>query len=146
MTFSQESLEQARMADGHPMSNQRLIEVWDLVKNRFNWKDRIDALVPMEEATKAEIETAVRWYTGGTPEVVKERGHTWHVTGEGYYVRSGKADVEVLTHPPRCAADRARIWAEGYVAGRDDYRGRVDVDHQTPNPYRSMAEAGESDA
>lgn len=81
--------ERVRTADGKVMTDERLREVFALVKNKANWKDPIDALVPMEKATEAEIVAAVQWFAGGIPEVTRERGNTWSVKGEGYYVWIG---------------------------------------------------------
>lgn len=72
------------MADGKPMTVERLHEVFDLVKPRPNWKTRISARVPMDQATQDEIGQAVVWFAGGTPAIWEEDG-TWKVLGAGYY-------------------------------------------------------------
>lgn len=77
-------LDRARMADGVRMSNERLDEVFDLVKDPTDWKNPIDARVPKASATAAEIETAVSWNVGALP-MVADRGDYWEVIGEGYY-------------------------------------------------------------
>lgn len=79
-----QQLERARMADGVRMSNERLDEVFDLVKDPADWKNSIDARVPKAKATAAEIETAVSWNVGALP-MVADRGDYWEVIGEGYY-------------------------------------------------------------
>lgn len=85
-------LEAGRMADGVRMSDERLDEVFNLVRTPGNWKMPIDAFVPTHLATVAEIEKAVIWYAGGVPEFVAEHrdgvpGH--RVIGAGYYAWIG---------------------------------------------------------
>lgn len=77
-------LARARMADGQPMTDDRLREVFDLVRTPGGWKEPINARVPKVRATRGEIETAVCWFAGGTPDV-RDDGAEWHVTGAGYY-------------------------------------------------------------
>lgn len=79
-----EWLDQSRMADGKPMSNERMSEVFDLVKAP-DWKDPIDTTIPKSAATAAEIETAVSWHTGSLP-MVADKGETWEVVADGYYL------------------------------------------------------------
>lgn len=76
--------EQARMAGDIRMSDERLSEVFDLVKAP-DWKDPIDTLVAKSKATAAEIETAVSWYTGSLP-MVADKGEQWEVIADGYYM------------------------------------------------------------
>jgi hypothetical protein len=83
-----EALEQARVADGQRMSDERLAEVFALVKPATGWKRPIQATVPKELATGEEISTAVAWFAGGVPEI-EDRGDRWQVTGAGYYVWVG---------------------------------------------------------
>jgi hypothetical protein len=77
-----------RLDDGTSMSDERLGEVFDLVKPEEHWKYPIDARVPKQAARRDEITRAVVWFAGGTPTVTDE-GDQWHVEGEGYYVWIG---------------------------------------------------------
>lgn len=68
------------------MSDERLREVFDLVKPRPNWKMPIAAIVSKDDATRQEIETAVTWFAGGLPDVTEiESSRKWRVSGAGYY-------------------------------------------------------------
>lgn len=79
-------IEQGRMADGKRMSDERLSEVFDLVKPSPNWKYPIDSYVDKNLATRAEIEAAVVWFAGGFPDVHDDGGsNVWYVSGAGYY-------------------------------------------------------------
>lgn len=80
-----EQLDRARMADGVRMSNERMDEVFNLVKDPADWKNPIDARVPKAKATAAEIETAVSWYTSSLA-MVADKGDYWEVYAEGYYM------------------------------------------------------------
>lgn len=80
-----QQLDRARMADGVRMSNERLNEVFDLVKDPSDWKNPIEARVPKTKATSAEIQTAVSWFTSSLAEVA-DRGDHWQVYAEGYYM------------------------------------------------------------
>jgi hypothetical protein len=77
-------IQQARVADGAPMSNERLEAVFDLVKSPEDWKNPIDTTVAKDKATAAEIETAVSWFTGSLP-MVADKGDRWEVVADGYY-------------------------------------------------------------
>lgn len=79
----------ATLPDGTKMSDERLKEVFGLVKTPGHWKDPIDMLVPKEKASVAEIRTAVAWYCGGYPEVEDYDSDFWRVRGEGYYIWIG---------------------------------------------------------
>jgi hypothetical protein len=83
-------LAQARTADGKPMTDERMSEVFDLVKPQYphGWKGAIEAEVPKDKATREEIEKSVCWFVGGYPEV-EDHGPHWYVTGAGYYVWIG---------------------------------------------------------
>lgn len=78
------SVQAMKEADGSVMTDDRLEEVFCLVKPHGNWKMPIDATIAKGLATEAEITTAVLWYAGGAP-VVENLGSKWHVTGVGYY-------------------------------------------------------------
>lgn len=77
-------IEQGRMADGQRMSDERLAEVFDLVKPVTNWKAPINAFVPQGQATPQEITAAVIWFAGGAPDVVQLPGG-YRVVGAGYW-------------------------------------------------------------
>jgi len=78
-------MERARTkSDGTVLTDERLTEVFDLVKPSPNWKYPIDARVPKAAADLEEIELAVIWFAGGSP-VVLEDGDNYHVLGAGYY-------------------------------------------------------------
>lgn len=84
-----EWLEKSRtLPDGRRMSDDDLSRVFDLVSPAGNWKMPIDARVPLDAATPAEIERAVVWYTGGGPDVFEEDGF-WRVQAAGYYMCVG---------------------------------------------------------
>lgn len=85
MSQMDEWLAQGRMADGKPMTDGRLQEVFDLVKPVGNWKMPIGTLVRAGAATEEEITTAVIWYAGGVPEVRHNDDGTMYVFGAGYY-------------------------------------------------------------
>lgn len=70
------------------VSQKRLGEVFDLVKNRENWKYPIDAVVPIGVATVAEIEAAIDFYVGGDAFVTEDR-YNMLVTAPGYYAVIG---------------------------------------------------------
>lgn len=76
-------------ADGKEMTQERLSEVFDLVKPQPNWKYPIDAKVPVGAATPAEISEAVVWFTGSLPEVWEETPGTFSVLAAGYYACIG---------------------------------------------------------
>lgn len=80
-----QQLEQARMADGVRMSNERLDEVFNLVKDPADWKNPIEARVPKSKATAAEIRTAIAWTTSSFAEIA-DKGDHWEVYAEGYYM------------------------------------------------------------
>lgn len=72
--------------DGTRLSDERLTEVFDLVKPKDNWKELIDTWVPKDKADREEIELAVIWFAGGMPEVHDNGGgNIWYVYGAGYY-------------------------------------------------------------
>lgn len=72
--------------DGTRLSDERLTEVFDLVKPKDNWKNPIDAWVDKAKADREEIELAVTWFAGGVPEVHDNGGGgVWYVYGAGYY-------------------------------------------------------------
>lgn len=82
-------LAQGRMAAGAAMTDERLSEVFDMVKPADNWKLPIDALVSMDRATVDEIMTAVAWFAGGHPTVTTAGVGVFRVTGAGYYTWIG---------------------------------------------------------
>lgn len=88
MSQLDEWLERGRTADGVRMSDERLSEVFDLVKDSENWKMPIQARVPKAAATQAEIVAAVCWFAGGMPDFLSDGDHWW-VIGAGYYVWVG---------------------------------------------------------
>lgn len=78
-------LDKARMADGVRMSNERIDEVFNLVKPPSDWKDPIDTMAPKSKASAAEIEVAVSWLTGSMA-MVADKGDHWEVIADGYYL------------------------------------------------------------
>lgn len=65
-----EWLAAGRMADGNAMTDERLSHVFDLVlQPGEHWKGPIAAKVSVQAATRAELQTAVAWHTGGSAEV-----------------------------------------------------------------------------
>lgn len=85
MVTLEDQLATLAIADGKPMSDERLGEVFGLVKPEPNWKAPIDMLVVKDKATVSELRTAVVWYCGGYPEVADYDSDFWKVTGAGYY-------------------------------------------------------------
>jgi hypothetical protein len=79
-----EMLERARVADGKVLTDDRLREVFDMVKPVGNWKEPIACIIAKPYATKAEIEVAVAWFAGGLPDI-EDLGTKWRVSGAGYY-------------------------------------------------------------
>lgn len=77
------------LADGTVLSDERLHEVFDLVKPANNWKDPIDATVARSKASPEEIEKAVIWFAGGIPDMCDEPFGYLRVTGAGYYTWIG---------------------------------------------------------
>lgn len=76
------------LTSGEVMSDERLQEVFALVKDKENWKMPVDAVVHPEVAQVEEIEIAVTWFTGGGVEIWEEDGQ-WRVTAPGYYEEIG---------------------------------------------------------
>jgi len=67
--------------------------LFDLVTNRENWKNPIDALVSPSVvralgATKSDLGRAVTFYTGSVPTISRE-GKQWRVRAVGYYAAVG---------------------------------------------------------
>lgn len=67
--------------------------LFDLVTNRENWKNPIDALVSPSVvralgATKSDLGRAVTFYTGSVPTISRE-GTRWRVRAVGYYAAVG---------------------------------------------------------
>ena len=77
------------------MSDERLSDVFDLVKPEGNWKLPIEARVPAGAAGSREIATAIDYFAGGgaTIEAVMNpdtgQVHSWLVTAPGYYSQIG---------------------------------------------------------
>lgn len=89
MSEIEAQLERARtLRSGERMSDERLTEVFNLVKDPENWKMPIEAVVDRREATDEEIIIAVTWFAGGGCEVAGSEAH-WHVYAPGYYEEIG---------------------------------------------------------
>lgn len=77
------------------MSDDRLAEVFDLVKPDGHWKLPIAARVPVADATAEEISTAIDWYAGGGATVEPIRSTdtgeqtAWWVEAPGYFEMVG---------------------------------------------------------
>ena len=72
-------------ANGREMTQERLSEVFDLVKPLPNWKMPIDAAVAKDKATEEEISAAVIWFTGSLPTIYAQDAQFLRVTASGYY-------------------------------------------------------------
>jgi hypothetical protein len=67
---------------------EKMGEAFDLVADKGNWKNRINAVVPAD-ADIAVIEDAVAFYAGCLATCVKLKDGRWRVTAPGYYMSVG---------------------------------------------------------
>lgn len=70
------------------VSEPRLYEVFDLVKDPGNWKEPISTTVFKSQASAEEIQAAVVFFTGGRADISDE-GESYWVRANGYYVEVG---------------------------------------------------------
>ena len=81
---------------GTPFSKAQLNEAFNLVADKENWKNPIDAYIAPDnlvtgltmDVLKKMVEEAVRFFCGCTPEFVYDGG-TYHVTAAGYFAIIG---------------------------------------------------------
>lgn len=81
------SVQQSEVVFGG-MTHERLSEVFDLVKPVGNWKEEISTTVFKSQATSAEIDAAIIFFTGGAPDILDE-GESYWVRARGYYAEVG---------------------------------------------------------
>ena len=79
---------------GKPVTQGQLSEAFDRVADKANWKNKIDAVVDLNDQEMAMISEAVVFFTGSVAKFAPRNGAAlpkcrYRVTAAGYYATIG---------------------------------------------------------
>ena len=70
-------------------AHEERLRLFDLVKDRENWKNPIQTTIVMADNEIPALSDAIIYFTGSVPMMTKLDGGRWLVRADGYYVAIG---------------------------------------------------------